>query len=141
VTPCPGERCDDVPYTDGAPLSFGQDIRNTGPMPVTILGFPGVDDGIVVIDSVEVARDGDAPNTDPSATEPFDTLTIQPGQTRFLVFRGSFAPCDEVDGEQMAEGELLRSVPLRVRMLLLEHTGDVELGRPLRFGPADEACA
>ncbi len=121
-----------VTYGHGQEVSYAVQLRNDGPIPVTVEDVPvaGMEDGLRLIRPTEVlvAPEG-APVDDPTAgTRPFEPFRLDPGARRTVIVDGVFDNCVYYTERAM---DVITSQAVTWRIAGWSTTTEVELPRQL----------
>jgi hypothetical protein len=131
--------CAHFRFAPGATVVFGGEVRNAGPLPVTIVGAP--DETTAMVASKRLLLTADSESYDLVATVPFAPLRLAPGDHRVIV-EERVLQCPPPGGP--ADGRapiVIDAVRLRYRLLALEHETAVPLlGQVVIDGPDATAC-
>jgi hypothetical protein len=138
------EECRWIRYVAGEGYTFGLSVRNGSPFSLVILGVAPTDPDVLFLwrlDDVELLRDETYVSTDPARTVPFARFTLGPGDERFMVFRGRFAPCELArDHYEPGSGIGLPPVTLENKLFFTTHLQRLDIGQAIVNRPATLPC-
>ncbi|HJU36650.1 MAG TPA: hypothetical protein VJ716_04430 [Gaiellaceae bacterium] len=124
--PSPGQPGVTVVFRKDHPFLYGVTIRNSGRFPVRVLGIPrDVTDFFKA--HLQVNEPNPAENEMP--LERFRPFDLQPGETRWLVFKGVYACTTGMGGG--GGGVVREAIPVRFRFLWRTATVLIPLDEPL----------
>lgn len=128
----------DMRYEDGGQGFYGFALRNDGRLPVSVTRINLESDRLPLLVRVE-ARIGLATDGDRADTQPFETFTLGPGDSKSITVFGRFDNCE---GYAVGTGTRRTIQLVRYRVLwIVPAEQEVELGFPLEIrSPPDARC-
>ena len=140
-------RCNEVAFAPGGLVALGFSVRNTGPVPLTIVSVKslGSDSPIMLAELDPVLPPAGGPGAVTFAfdrTRPFQSIDLAPGQDAPIQFLGRMRSCDAVRGYWSAGGALrFDTARVTVRVLAMSTEMEVPLQQALQIGsPAAGVC-
>lgn len=141
----PSRLCYEVPFVEGAGVGIGFTVRNTAPIPMTILGItmpepPFLAPAYFHAELVDESHPYEYTFGLENGRQ-FEPIEVAPNEEVPLQLVGSFIPCEEAAASHMPGSALIVDhVPMTLRWGIVEAEIDVPLQAALSV-PAPESCA
>lgn len=131
--------CSAATFAPGDPVGMGFSVRNTGPLPLTVVSVASFE--LVLVEMHPILP----PEGEMFAIEgmrPFEPITLGPGEEATIQLMGRIRDCDAVRDYWRPGGAMrFEAVRLTVRWLLMSTEVEIPLQQALQIdGPAEGQC-